>query len=240
MPLQLCQDQTWLEHRRRMELTDDDLAALDAECRNLGIVWFASAWDAPSIERMRPWKPPFWKLASASGTDLDLVRATRKAADETGATVIASTGGMDEEQCDRLVAALGTKRTILLACLMAYPADNHLLNTLTMLTLGQRYGVPVGWSGHERGIQISSSMVAMGAAARFLVPHLPWGPAVIERHLTLDRSMRGSDHAASLEPSGMRQLVRDIRAIESSLGDGRKVVSEAEAVAAKRLRRVVT
>jgi N-acetylneuraminate synthase len=229
-----------LEHRRRLELSDEDLYALDAECKRLGLPWFASAWDRPSVERMKPWRPPFWKLASASVTDLALVRATREAADETGATVIASTGATSEAECDVLMDILGVERTILCHCVMGYPIDNDMINALVMLTLGKRYGVPVGYSGHERGVQVSTSLVAMGAAARYLCPGLPWGPAVIERHLTLDRSMRGSDHAASLEPQGFAQLVRDVRAIEVAMGDGVKSVSEAEKREALRLRRVAT
>jgi N-acetylneuraminate synthase len=229
-----------LEHRRRLELSDEDLYALDAECKRLGMPWFASAWDLPSVDRMKPWRPPFWKLASASVTDLALVRATREAADETGATVIASTGATSEAECDVLMDILGVERTILCHCVMGYPIDNDMINALVMLTLGKRYGVPVGYSGHERGVQVSAAMVAMGAAARYLSPGLPWGPAVIERHLTLDRSMRGSDHAASLEPQGFAQLVRDVRAIEVAMGDGVKSVSEAEKREALRLRRVAT
>lgn len=226
-----------LEHRRRLELSDGDLWALHAECRRLGLIWFASCWDIPSLARMRPWDMPYYKLASASVTDLALVRATRQAADETGATVIASTGATTEAQCDALMDVLGTERTVLCHCVMGYPIENDLVNALCMLTLGQRYKCAVGYSGHERGVQVSTSLVAMGAAARYLCPGLPWGPAVIERHLTLDRSMRGSDHAASLEPGGFAQLVRDVRVIEAAMGDGAKRVLASEEQEAKRLRR---
>jgi N-acetylneuraminate synthase len=229
---------TELEHRRRLELTDGDLAALDAECNRLGIPWFASVWDEQSIARIAPYRPRWWKLASASSTDLALVAAVRAAADRDGATVIASTGATSESEADALMRILGTRNTVLCHCVMGYPVENEMLNVLTMLTLGQRYGVAVGYSGHERGVQVSAATVAMGAAARHLVPSLPWGPAVIERHLTLDRSMRGSDHAASLEPGGFAQLVRDVRVIESAMGDGVKRVLDSEVAQRARLRRV--
>jgi N-acetylneuraminate synthase len=229
---------TELEHRRRLELSDADLAALDVECKAVGIPWFASAWDLGALDRIVPFKPLWWKLASASSTDLELVAAVRRAADATGATVIASTGATSESEVDALMDVLGTDRTVLCHCVMGYPVENEMLNVLTMLTLGARYGVAVGYSGHERGVQVSAATVAMGAAARHLVPTLPWGPAVIERHLTLDRSMPGSDHAASLEPAGFAQLVRDVRVIESALGDGIKRVTDDERKQRLRLRRV--
>lgn len=234
-----------LEHRRRLELSDDDLAALDAECNRLGIPWFSSAWDRGALERMKPWRPKWYKLASASGTDLDLVRATRAAADETGATVIASTGAMEPEDVENLVRHLGYERTVLCHAVMSYPLENADVNMLALVALALMYpGMALGYSGHERGASvISSASVAALAAAAMSAQHfgedrIPWGPAVIERHLTLDRSMRGSDHAASLEPQGFAQLVRDVRVIESAMGDGVKSVSEAEKREAARLRRV--
>jgi N-acetylneuraminate synthase len=236
-----------LEHRRRLELSDEDLYALDAECKRLGLPWFASAWDAGALERVKPWRPAFYKLASASGTDLDLVRATRRAADETGATVIASTGAMDGDQVDALVDALGYERTILCHAVMSYPLENEAVNMLCLVGLALRYpGMRCGYSGHERGASaISAASVAALAAASFTArkfgeARIPPVPAVIERHLTLDRSMRGSDHAASLEPQGFAQLVRDVRAIEVAMGDGVKGVSDAEKREAARLRRVAT
>ena len=184
-------------------------------------------------------------MVSENG-DLPLVAATRRAADETGATVIASTGAMTGPQVDSLVETLGYERTILCHAVMSYPLENEAVNMLCLVGLALRYpGVQVGYSGHERGASnISAASVAAVAAASFTArkfgeTRIPSMPAVIERHLTLDRSMRGSDHAASLEPHGFATLVRDIRVIESSLGDGVKRVSEIETVAMARLRRAL-
>lgn len=214
-----------LDHRRALELDDDAIRMCAAEAEARGLDFFASCWDVPAVERFSTLvEPTHWKVASATLTDFATLDAISTAARETGAEIIASTGMSTWLEVDRAVMHLGTERLTLLHCCSAYPAENHEINLRVMEALHRRYGVPVGYSGHERGIQVSLAAVAMGAA-------------VVERHITLDRAMRGSDHAASLEPHGFAQLVRDIRAIEAAMGDGIKVVSEREQEQARRLRK---
>jgi N-acetylneuraminate synthase len=130
------------------------------------------------------------------------------------------------EQIDRALDTLGTDRTILMHATSTYPMEAGEANLKMITTLRDRYaGVPVGYSGHERGLQISLAAVALGAVA-------------VERHITLDRAMWGSDHAASLEPGGLERLVRDIRVIEEALGDGVKRVYPGELAPMAKLRRV--
>jgi N-acetylneuraminate synthase len=163
------------------------------------------------------------KIASASVTDRELLE--RVAA--TGKPVILSTGMSTLDEIDRAVETLGTERLIMLHATSTYPMPPEEANLRTIATLRDRYvGVPIGYSGHERGLQISLAAVALGAC-------------VVERHITLDRTMWGSDHAASLEPQGFEHLVRDIRIIESALGDGVKRVFPGEEAPKAKLRRVL-
>jgi N-acetylneuraminate synthase len=130
------------------------------------------------------------------------------------------------EQIDRAIEVLGTDNLVLMHATSTYPMEPEEANLRVIETLRQRYeGVPVGYSGHERGLQISVAAVALGAVA-------------VERHITLDRTMWGSDHSASLEPSGLEHLVRDIRVIEEALGDGVKRVFPGELAPMAKLRRV--
>jgi N-acetylneuraminate synthase len=129
------------------------------------------------------------------------------------------------EQVDHAVAVLGTADLVLLHTTSAYPAEDQDLNQRMIVTLRERYGVPVGYSGHERGLATSVAAVALGAV-------------MIERHITLDRTLWGSDQAASVEPQGLRRLVRDVRAVEAALGDGCKRVTSAEIPIMNKLRRV--
>ena len=136
-----------------------------------------------------------------------------------------STGMSTTEQVDRAVEQLGTENLVLLHTTSAYPAKLEDLNLRMIPKLAERYGVPVGYSGHEVGLATSLAAVAMGAC-------------MVERHITLDRAMWGSDQAASVEPQGLMKLVRDIRAVERALGDGVKTVSWDEVPIMNKLRRV--
>jgi N-acetylneuraminate synthase len=136
-----------------------------------------------------------------------------------------STGMSTYEEIDHAVEVLGKNNLILIHTCSAYPAHYPELNLRQIPELRKRYGVPVGYSGHETGIPSSVAAVALGAC-------------VVERHITLDRAMWGSDQAASLEPSGLSRLIRDIRLVESSMGTGEKFVSEREAAVMQKLRRV--
>jgi N-acetylneuraminate synthase len=207
--------------KRHLEFGQEQYAAIAAYCRELKIAWFASCWDEGSVDFIDKFDPPAYKIASASLTDHALLRHHRA----KGKPVILSTGMSTIEQVDAAVEALGTKNLVLMHTCSTYPSQYNELNLRAMLTLRDRYHVPVGYSGHESGLAPTLGAVAMGAC-------------MIERHITLDRAMWGSDQAASLGPSGFTRLVRDIRLLEQSMGDGVKRVVPSEVPIMKKLRRV--
>lgn len=213
---------TYLEYRHRVEFGAEEYRQIDEYCREVGIDWFASPWDTDSVDFLGAYNPPAYKVASASLTDDLLLRALRA----TGRTVILSTGMSTPEQIRHAVEVLGSGNTVLLHATSTYPAPPEQLNLRMITTLAAEYpNVPIGYSGHEVGLQTTLCAVALGAC-------------MVERHITLDRAMWGSDQSASVEPEGMRRLVRDIRVIESALGDGIKQVYPGELAAMKKLRRV--
>lgn len=213
---------TYLDYRRRVEFDRDEYIDISDHALLRGLEWFASPWDEPSVDFLEDLGVVAHKVASASLTDHGLLRALR----DTGKTVILSTGMSTIEQIDAAIEVLGTERLLLLHATSTYPMEPGEANLRMIPALRDRYpGVPVGYSGHERGLQISLAAVALGAVA-------------VERHITLDRTMWGSDHAASLEPTGLQHLVRDIRVIEASLGDGVKRVFPGELAPMAKLRRV--
>jgi N-acetylneuraminate synthase len=212
---------TYLEYRHRVEFDTRDYEQIDQHCRAAGIAWFASCWDEPSVDFMQQFDPPAYKVASASITDDDLLRHTAA----TGIPVIASTGMSTMEQIDHAMSLLPPDRTLLAHSTSTYPCPPEELNLQMLETLRDRFDVPVGYSGHEVGLQTTVAAVAMGAT-------------FVERHITLDRAMWGSDQAASVEPMGLFRLVRDIRVIEAARGDGVKRVYESELAPMRKLRRV--
>jgi N-acetylneuraminate synthase len=193
---------------------------IDKYCKAKKIMWFASCWDEASVDFIDQFNVPCYKIASASLTDDGLLQYTRA----KGKPVILSCGMSTMKQVDRAVKILGKNDLILLHTCSTYPSDYKELNLKVIPALKQKYKVPVGYSGHETGIPSSSAAVAMGAC-------------IVERHITLERSMWGSDQAASLGPSGLIKLVRDIRLVEMSLGDGVKQVYESEKPIIIKLRR---
>jgi N-acetylneuraminate synthase len=207
--------------KRGLEFGEAEYAALDAHCRERGLPWFVSAWDEASVDFIEPFDRPCWKIASASLTDDALLRRYRA----TGRPVIASTGMSTIDQIDHAVEVLGRKDLVLLHTTSTYPAQIQELNLAVINTLRDRYDVPVGYSGHEVGLAPSVAAVALGAV-------------MVERHITLDRAMWGSDQAASVEPQGFARMVRDIRTIEAAIGDGVKAVYESERPIIAKLRRV--
>jgi N-acetylneuraminate synthase len=204
-----------------LELDEAAYSAIAEYCHMLGIMWFASCWDEASVDFIEQFQPPCYKIASASLTDDELLRhhATY------GRPIILSTGMSDLEEIDRAVEVLGTSNLVLLHATSTYPTQPSELNLRAISALRERYGVPVGYSGHEVGLSTTVAARALGAC-------------VIERHITLDRAMWGSDQAASVEPFGFHRLIRDIRAVESALGDGVKVVYDSEIPVREKLRRV--
>ncbi|GAB3174573.1 N-acetylneuraminate synthase family protein [Myceligenerans halotolerans] len=214
-------EMTYLEYKYKVEFEEPEYTEIDAYAKEKGIQWFASPWDAPSVEFLEKMNVPTYKVASASVTDHEMLQALA----DTGKPVILSTGMSTLEQIDAAVEILGTDKLVILHATSTYPLPPEEANLRTITTLQERYGVPVGYSGHETGLQISIAAVALGAVA-------------VERHITLDRAMWGSDHASSLEPKGLENLVRDIRILEKALGDGEKRVMPGEFSPMSRLRRV--
>lgn len=207
--------------KRGLEFEMEEYQEIDHYCKEVRIPWFASCWDEASVDFINRFDVPCYKIASASLTDDNLLRHTRA----TGKTIILSTGMSTIEQIDHAVEVLGRNDLLLLHACSTYPAYYEELNLRGILTLRDRYKLPVGYSGHETGLATSVAAVAMGACC-------------VERHITMDRAMWGSDHAASLEPSGTTRLLRDIRLVEKSMGDGVKRVLEREQPIIKKLRRV--
>jgi N-acetylneuraminate synthase len=207
--------------KRALELGQSDYAQIDDYCRSKPIAWTASCWDEASVDFIDQFDPPFYKIASASLTDDALLRHTRA----KGKPIVLSTGMSTLEQIDHAVEVLGKEDLVLLHCCSTYPAQYSELNLRAIPVLRERYGVPIGYSGHETGIASSVAAAALGAC-------------VVERHVTLDRAMWGSDHAASLEPNGIMRVVRDIQLVEAALGDGVKSVLPSEVPIMKKLRRV--
>jgi N-acetylneuraminate synthase len=212
---------TYLEYRRRLELGRADYDRLDAYCRAQRITWFASVWDEPSVEFLEPYAPVAYKVPSALLTDHQVLRRVRA----TGRPLILSTGMSTLEQIRRAVEVAGEDDLVLLHATSAYPCAPEELNLRMIETLGREFRCPVGYSGHEVGLQTTYAAVSLGAA-------------LVERHITLDRAMWGSDQAASVEPWGLMRLVRDVRVIERAMGDGVKRVYPSEAPAVAKLRRI--
>jgi N-acetylneuraminate synthase len=207
--------------KRALEFGREEYQEIDYYCRAKNILWFASCWDEDSVDFIEQFNPPCYKIASASLTDDDLLRHHGR----YGRPIILSTGMSTLEQIDQAVGVLGKDNLIILHCTSTYPSPVEELNLSAIHSLKQRYDVPVGYSGHEVGLAPSVGAAVLGAC-------------MIERHITLDRAMWGSDQAASVEWQGFWRLVKDIRAIEAAMGDGVKRVWPSEVPVMKKLRRV--
>jgi N-acetylneuraminate synthase len=206
--------------KRGLEFGSAEYEAIDHACRRAGVLWFASCWDEASVDFIEAFDPPCYKIASPCLTDHALLRRHRR----TGKPLLVSTGMSTLEQIDAAVEQLDAARLVLMHCTSSYPAPAEELNLRMIPELHGRYGVPVGYSGHEVGLSTTVAAVALGAC-------------VVERHLTLDRAMWGSDHAASVEPEGFARLAKYVRAVERALGDGVKRVYDSEVPAMRKLRR---
>jgi len=213
---------SYLDYRRKVEFGKAEYEAIDRHCKEKGLPWFVSVWDEPSVDFMEKFDTPAYKIASASLTDHALLRHVRA----TGKPVILSTGMSTLEQIHAAVEVLGARDLVIAHATSAYPCEPEELNLKMIVTLREEFpGVPVGYSGHEVGLVPSAVAVALGAC-------------LVERHLTLDRAMWGSDQAASVEPGGFERLVKYIRVTEASLGDGVKRIYDSEMSSLKKLRRV--
>jgi N-acetylneuraminate synthase len=190
-------------------------------CQRLGIDWFASPWDVPSVEFLERFSPPCHKIASASLTDHQLLRQVRA----THRPIIASTGMSTMQEIDEAVELLGETNLLIAHSTSTYPCPALELNLKTIVTLKRAFpNCPVGYSGHEVGLATTLAAVALGAT-------------FVERHITLDRAMWGTDHSASVDLEGLTQLVSGIRDIEKALGDGVKRVYDSEVPIRAKLRR---
>jgi N-acetylneuraminate synthase len=213
---------SYIDYRHRVEFGVEQYAAIDEHAKRRSIAWFASPWDIESVDFLEDFDVPAHKVASACLTDDELLRRLRG----TGRTVILSTGMSTMRQIRHAVEVLGSDNIILCHATSTYPAQASELNLKMIYTLqGEFPNVPIGYSGHETGLQTTLAAVAMGAT-------------FVERHITLDRSMWGSDQAASVEPQGLARLVRDVRVISEAMGDGVKQIYDGERTAMRKLRRV--
>lgn len=206
--------------KRGLEFSLEEYREVSRYCNEKGIAWFASCWDEEAVDFIDRFQVPCFKIASASLTDDGLLRHTRS----KGIPIILSAGMSTAEEINCAVSVLGKENLILLHTCSAYPARYEDLNLKTIHTLEKRYNILVGYSGHETGLASSVAAVAMGAC-------------ILERHVTLDRAMWGSDQAASLGPGGIIKLARDVRLVERSMGDGIIRVAKAEIPVLAKLRR---
>jgi len=212
---------SYLDYRNKVEFGVDEYQDINHYCHEKGITWFVSVWDEQSVDFMQQFDPPAFKTPSASLTDHNLLRHVRK----TGRPLIISTGMSTMEQIKKAVDVVGTENLVLTHCTSTYPCEPDELNLRMIGTLREEYPCPVGYSGHEVGLIPSVVAVSLGAC-------------MVERHLTLDRAMWGSDQAASVEPGGFERLVRYIRVAEQSFGDGVKRIYDSELPSLTKLRRV--
>jgi N-acetylneuraminate synthase len=213
---------TYFDYKKRIEFEDAEFKIIDTHAKKLNIDWFASPWDVPSVDFLEKFDVPCHKIASACVTDTELILAINR----TKKTTILSTGMSSIDEIDKAVATLVDVPLAIAQSTSTYPCVASELNLRALISLGERYNVPTGYSGHEHGLQATIAAVALGAT-------------FIERHITLDRSMWGTDHSASLEPAGLQRLVRDIRIVEEALGDGVKQVYPSEIPVRAKLRRVL-
>ena len=213
---------SYLDYRYKVEFTAEQYREIDVFCKGRNIPWMVSVWDEPAVDFMENFVTPAYKIPSASLTDHKLLKHVRK----TGKPMIISTGMSTMEQIRKAVKLIGEENLVIMHCTSTYPCEPEELNLKMIETLRKEFpNNPIGYSGHEVGLVPSAIAVAMGAC-------------IVERHMTLDRAMWGSDQAASVEPGGFERLVKYIRVAEASVGDGVKKVYDSEMVSMKRLRHV--
>ncbi|MEP7146567.1 MAG: N-acetylneuraminate synthase family protein [bacterium] len=212
----------YIDYRYKIELSNDDYMEIDEYCKKKKIDWFASCWDEESVDFIGAFDPPLYKAASASLTDINLLKKKK----DTGKPLMISTGMSTLKEIKTAVKETGTENLLIAHSTSTYPCELEELNIKVIRTLKQIYPeVPIGYSGHETGLAPTWAAVALGAT-------------FVERHITIDRAMWGTDQAASVEVVGFHRLVENIRDIELALGDGVKKVYESELGPRRKLRRV--
>lgn len=204
---------TYRQQKEGLEFSESDFNEIDSYCKKTGIEWFISAWDIPSLEFARKYNLKYNKVASPMLTVLPLVEEIAR----EGKYTFISTGMSTMEEIETAVDIFNQYGCPfeLMHCNSSYPSRNDEANLLTMKTLKNKFQCDIGYSGHEKGYQVSLAAVALGATS-------------LERHITIDRSMYGSDQAASLGISGFQKMIRDVRVITSAMGDGIKRVYDSE------------
>jgi len=216
---------TYLDYRKRVEFSKSDYEEIDKYCKSSNILWTASCWDLSSLEFILDFNVPFLKIPSALITHKLYLESIREVKNEKELPIFLSTGMADMALVNRIVNFLGEDNLVLLHTVSSYPANYDDINLMVIRKFKEKFNCPIGYSGHEVGLQISLAAAALGAS-------------VIERHITLDRAMWGTDQAASVEPQGLIKLIRDIRAIEKAIGTGEKSVMPGEISIMEKLRKV--
>jgi N-acetylneuraminate synthase len=211
---------SYLDYRYKVEFGKDEYQEIDRYCKEKGVMWFASPWDEQAVDFLEEFDPVCYKIASASLTDKILLERLKN----SGRPLILSTGMSTMQEIEDTIDYLGTDNLILTHATSSYPCNPEELNLKMIRSLRQKFDVPVGYSGHEVGLMTSAVAVAMGAC-------------FIERHITVDRALWGSDQAASVEPGGLQKLVKYTRVVEKAMGDGIKKVYESEESSRQKLRR---
>ena len=206
--------------KRGLEFGFDEYAQINEFCKERGILWFASCWDEGSVDFIDKFNPPCYKISSASLTDDNLLKHTKS----KNKPILLSTGMSTMKQIEHAVKILGTENLLIFHCTSTYPSENIEMNLNVIKTFREKFDCPIGFSGHERGVTPSVISAVLGAN-------------MVERHITSDRTLWGSDHAASLEPHGLFVMVRDIKQVPVLLGDGVKKVYDSELPIIKKLRR---
>jgi len=209
------------DQKYALEFGENDYKEIDKYCRKKGITWFASPWDLNSIDFLEKFDTPCYKIASASLTDKELLKKIK----ETGKPIILSTGMSTMEQIEKAVDFLGEENLVLLHCTSTYPTPENEQDLNVIKTLKKYFNCPIGYSGHEPGIQPTLAAIALGAC-------------VVERHITIDRSMYGSDQSASLEKDGIYRICRGAKKIPLYLGKSNKRVQDSEIPVRASLRKV--
>jgi len=210
---------TYLNYKYKVEFEKEEYDEIDQYCREKGIEWSASPWDIDSLNFLMDYDIPWLKVPSAMITNEELMKACAA----TGKKIIFSTGMSTYEEIDQAVEWLAGSETVMLHCNSTYPAPLEDLNLSCIQTLKDRYNCEVGYSGHEFRLGTTVAAVYLGAT-------------YLERHITLDRTMWGSDHMSSVEPQGLIKLVKGVRELEIAHGDGVKQVTSGELGPRKKLR----
>jgi N-acetylneuraminate synthase len=214
---------TYLEYRHKVEFNEKDYKEIDRFCKEHDIMWIASCWDEPSVDFIESFNPPFYKAPSASLTDLSLLEKMKS----IGKPLMISTGMSNIDEIDNAARVLGIDNLLIAQSTSTYPCKLEELNLKVICSLREKFpDNPIGYSGHEVGLAPTWAAVVLGAN-------------FVERHITLDRAMWGTDQAASVEVGGFFRLIQNIRDMEKSMGDGIKRLYDSEIPIRQKLRRVI-